>query len=239
MLQRSSICANIQLAQVRTSAAASNTNPRSSPLCSAWREHYPTRHPPRSRTLCAAMLPVYGRGSFTPVWPRVLSTGMDMGALTAPRCTAPFKRQHSASLQPPPAPPVCHRACTGSLPRASRQADQGRGPDVRSGEGTLVHCAEALQYGSTSVSSAGTQPAPLGPAPSSRLSYIHTMYIKVLLQHFIFPPQTLVCARVCARATTGPWALEPALPFSAARCIIHSICPSVPLFGAASIQLLT
>lgn len=77
---------------------ASKTNPRS-PLCSAWREHYPTC-PPTPPTLCAAMLPVYDCGSFTPAWPWVLSTGMDMGALTAPRCTTPFKRQCSASLTP-------------------------------------------------------------------------------------------------------------------------------------------
>ena len=49
---------------------------------------------------------------------RALSTGLDMRALTVLQCTTPFKRQHSAS-------PVCHKACTGSLPRATRQADPG------------------------------------------------------------------------------------------------------------------
>lgn len=48
----------------------------------------------------------------------VLSTGLDMRALTVLQCTTPFKKQHSAS-------PVCHKACTGSLPRATRQADPG------------------------------------------------------------------------------------------------------------------
>lgn len=32
-------------------------------------------------------------------------------------------------------------------------------------EGALVHCAEAFQYGPTSVSSAGSQPAPVQPPP--------------------------------------------------------------------------
>lgn len=156
-------------AQVKTSVTASNTNPRAAHCAPRGLSTIQPAPPVLAcAQLCAEMLPVYDRGSFTPAWPWVLSTGMDMGALTAPQCIAPFKRQRNASLLTSPPSRICHRACTGSLPRASRQADQGRGPDVRSGEGTLVHCAEALQYGSTSVSSAGTQPAPLGPAPSSR-----------------------------------------------------------------------
>lgn len=43
---------------------------------------------------------------------RAMSAGLHMRALTALECTAPFKRQHSAS-------PVSHKACTGSLPRAT------------------------------------------------------------------------------------------------------------------------
>lgn len=45
-----------------------------------------------------------------------LSTRLDMRALRALQCTAPFKRQPSAS-------PDCHKACTGSLPRATMEAD--------------------------------------------------------------------------------------------------------------------
>lgn len=46
-------------------------------------------------------------------------------------------------------------------------------------EGALVHCADAFQYGPTSVSSAGSQPAPVMPLPSP--SWIHIyICIKVL-----------------------------------------------------------
>lgn len=59
-----------------------------------------------------------------------------MRALTVLQCTAPFKRQCSAS-------PLCHRACRGSLPRATRQADQNWSPDVWSEgrrPGALCRC---------------------------------------------------------------------------------------------------
>lgn len=58
--------------------------------------------------------------------------------------------------------PVCHKACPGSLPKAGGLTQAG--PDVRKGSrGALVHCANAFQYGQTSVPSAGAQPAPSPP----------------------------------------------------------------------------
>ncbi len=56
--------------------------------------------------------------------------------------------------------PVCHKACPDSLPKAGGLTQAG--PDVRKGSrGALVRCANAFQYGQTSVPSAGAQPAPL------------------------------------------------------------------------------
>lgn len=53
----------------------------------------------------------------------VLSTGMDMGALTAPQCTAPFKRQRSAS--PPSLPQGLYRAhCPGLAGRLTKAEAQ-------------------------------------------------------------------------------------------------------------------
>ena len=164
------------------------------------------------------------------------STGLDMSALTVLQCTTPFKRQHSAS-------PVCHKACTGSLPRAPGQADPGWAQMSGVEEGVLVHCADAFQYGLTSVSSAGAQPALPLPLrlPFLYFSIFHQQYIYMLKSfslshtHTKYSPSS-VSLCVCS---PGPGAQEPALPFSAAHCIIHSICPSVPLFTTASIQLLT
>lgn len=100
-------------------------------------------------------------------------------------------------------------------------------------EGALVHCADALQYGSTSVSSAGTQPAPL--RPSSLLmpffSFLHItavvyyIYIFLLVSpwhaHNISHSVLYKCGYFQAE---GPWS-QPCHSLHYQLCL--SICPSV------------
>lgn len=85
------------------------------------------------------------------LWPQ-LSRSMERGRLL------PHGRLcHFSSIGAPA--PVCHKACPGSLPKAGGLTQAG--PDVRKGSrGALVRCANAFQYGQTSVPSAGAQPAP-------------------------------------------------------------------------------
>lgn len=178
----------------------------------------------------------------------LLSSGVDMRALIKLRCPPPFKKQHSAS-------PVCHKACTGSLPRATRQADPGQAQMSGAEAGVLVHCADAFQYGPTSVSSAGIQPAPL-LYPSSfslSLSFQHARLCNTLIHTHMHThsqqhnPSHLGCnyPSLACVGSPGPKLLaisqdpEPALTFSTSHCIIHTICPSVPLFTKEPIQLLT
>lgn len=94
------------------------------------------------------------------LWPQ-LSRSMERGRLL------PHGRLcHFSSIGAPA--PVCHKACPGSLPKAGGLTQAG--PDVRKGSrGALVRCANAFQYGQTSVPSAGAQPAPsphLNPSAS-------------------------------------------------------------------------
>lgn len=73
-------------------------------------------------------------------------------------------------------------------------------------EGVLVHCADAFQYGPTSVSSAGAQPARLRPPPLARLYLTSTAYVYSEVYHFPrkfarthkhSPSSVSVCVCVC------------------------------------------
>lgn len=137
----------------------------------------------------------------------VLSTGMDMGALTAPQCTAPFKRQRSAS--PPSLPQGLYRAhCPGLAGRLTK-AEAQMSTVEKAPWCTVPRLSSMAQHLSHLLAPNLPCSAPPRPVPSSRLSYIHTMYIKVLLQHFIFLPHTHACVCLCVwRALLqahGPW----------------------------------
>lgn len=59
-------------------------------------------------------------------------------------------------------------------------------------EGALVHCADAFQYGPTSVSSAGSQPAPVMPLPSPILD-LHIYVLKFSNISSFWQPHIRVC----------------------------------------------
>lgn len=159
----------------------------------------------------------------------VLSAGTDMRALTVLQCTAPFKRQRSAS-------PLCHKACRGSLPWATRQADQNWSPDVWSGgrrPGAL--CRRFPVW--PNICLICWQPTCSSHAPPLPILDLHIYVLKFSNISSFWQPHIRVCVGVRGVLQAQGWRRQ--LPFSSARCIIQPICPSVPLFTAASIQLLT
>lgn len=155
---------------------------------------------------------------------------MDMGALTAPQCTAPFKRQRSAS--PPSLPQGLYRAhCPGLAGRLTKAEAQMSAVE-KAPWCTVPRLSSMAQHLSHLLAPNLPCSAPPRPVPSSRLSYIHTMYIKVLLQHFIFLPHThaRVCLCVCGVRSyrpMGPGASPPIQCGSLHYPLYLSICPSV------------
>lgn len=88
---------------------------------------------------------------------------------------------HFSSIGAPA--PVCHKACPGSLPKAGGLTQAG--PDVRKGSrGALVRCANAFQYGQTSVPSAGAQPAPSLICPFPHLNPSTSFFPSISLHSF-------------------------------------------------------
>ena len=112
-------------------------------------------------------------------------------------------------------------------------------------EGVLVHCADAFQYGPTSVSSAGTQPALLQPLLSP--IFISTVYIfksssiSFSLWHIYTQtsPKLCECVRGFSRPR-GPGASPPIQCSSLHYPLYLSICPSVHhcLYPAAHLAVL-
>lgn len=167
-----------------------------------------------------------------------------MRALTVLQCTTPFKRQHSAS-------PVCHKACTGSLPRATMQPWPRLSPDVKSGgrrPGALCRCFPVwlnicliCWHPTCSALTPPSLPLPFSDSLSHNYWVDSPVLLSVSNLYICTQSQTVLCRRECGYSRPrGPRANPPIHCCSLHYQLYLSICPSVHhcLYPAAHLAFL-